>query len=77
MDTPITHPIFRYRINYRRVLEVQTRLLVRTLLGEIPKYPSFCISRNFCPISLSSTFEIVRGHHTKTSINSHRSYEPS
>jgi len=42
MDTLVTHPIFGYRISYRRVLEVQARLLARTLLGEIPQYPSFC-----------------------------------
>jgi len=41
MQTEITHPIFGYRITYRRVLEVQARLLARTLLGEIPEYPSF------------------------------------
>lgn len=42
MDTLVTHPIFGYRISYRRVLEVQARLLARTLLGEIPRYASFC-----------------------------------
>ena len=42
MDTLVTHPIFRYRISYRRILEVQARLLSRVLLGEIEEYPSFC-----------------------------------
>lgn len=42
MDTQVTHPIFRYRITYRRILEVQARLLARVLLGEIDEYPSFC-----------------------------------
>lgn len=42
MDTLVTHPMFGYRISYRRVLEVQARLLARTLLGEIDRYPSFC-----------------------------------
>ena len=41
MTTEITHPIFNYRITYRRILEVQARLLARTLLGEISEYPSF------------------------------------
>ncbi len=41
MDSLVTHPIFGYRISYRRVLEVQARLLGRHLLGEIPQYPSF------------------------------------
>lgn len=42
MDTEITHPIFGYKIAYRRVLEVQARLLSRVLLGELPEYPGFC-----------------------------------
>ncbi len=37
----ITHPVFGYRISYRRVLEVQARLLARHLMGEIPEYPFF------------------------------------
>ncbi len=37
----ITHPIFGYRVEYRRLLEIQTRLLGRFLLGEIPDYPNF------------------------------------
>ena len=42
MDTLVTHPLFGYRISYRRILEVQARLLGRTILGEIHGYPSFC-----------------------------------
>ncbi|MEW6235524.1 MAG: CRISPR-associated endonuclease Cas1 [Candidatus Omnitrophota bacterium] len=42
MDSLITHPIFNYRISYRRVLEVQARLLARYLLGELPTPPEFC-----------------------------------
>ncbi len=42
MDALVTHPLFGYQISYRRVLEVQARLLARTLLGEIPQYPNFC-----------------------------------
>lgn len=41
MDHLVTHPVFGYRISYRRVLEVQARLLGRYLLGEIPRYPAF------------------------------------
>ncbi len=37
----ITHPLFGYRISYRRVLELQARLLSRFLLGELPEYPNF------------------------------------
>ncbi len=42
MDDLVTHPIFGYTISYRRVLEVQTRLLARHLSGELPTYPPFC-----------------------------------
>ncbi len=41
MEDEVTHPVFGYRISYRRVLEVQCRLLARHLLGEIPSYPEF------------------------------------
>ncbi len=41
MDTLTTHPIFEYRVSYRRILEVQTRLLARYLSREIPEYPTF------------------------------------
>ena len=37
----VTHPIFGYRVEYRRLLEIQSRLLGRYLTGEIPKYPDF------------------------------------
>lgn len=41
MSQEITHPVFGYRISYRRVLEVQARLLARYLNAEIPAYPPF------------------------------------
>jgi len=41
MNQEITHPIFRYRVSYRRLFEVQSRLLVRYLTKEIPRYPVF------------------------------------
>ena len=41
MSQEITHPVFGYRISYRRVLEVQARLLARHLTDEIPDYPPF------------------------------------
>ncbi|MFZ5557579.1 MAG: CRISPR-associated endonuclease Cas4g/Cas1g [Pseudomonadota bacterium] len=37
----ITHPLFSYRVSYRRLLELQARLLARHLLGEIEEYPNF------------------------------------
>jgi CRISPR-associated endonuclease Cas1 len=36
----ITHPVFGYRLSYRRLLDVQGRLLGRHLLGEIPELPA-------------------------------------
>jgi CRISPR-associated protein Cas1 len=41
LSQEITHPVFGYRISYRRLFEVQARLLARYLGGEIPEYPSF------------------------------------
>lgn len=41
MDSLVTHPIFGYRVNYRRVLEIQARLLARVLTGELVTYPVF------------------------------------
>ncbi|MCC7106220.1 MAG: CRISPR-associated endonuclease Cas1 [Chloroflexi bacterium] len=41
MDTLITHPLFGYAVSYRRILEVQARLLARHLLGELRSYPVF------------------------------------
>ena len=37
----VTHPIFGYRLEYRRLLEIQSRLLARFLLGETSDYPNF------------------------------------
>jgi CRISPR-associated protein Cas1 len=41
MDQLVSHPVFGYRISYRRVIEVQARLLTRHLLDEIEAYPEF------------------------------------
>jgi len=41
LDEEVTHPIFGYRVSYRRLLEVQARLLARHILGELPEYPPF------------------------------------
>ncbi len=41
LSEEITHPLFGYRISYRRVLEVQVRLLGRYLMGEISEWPEF------------------------------------
>ncbi len=42
LDSEVRHPIFGYTVSYRRILEVQVRLLGRTLSGEIPQYEPFC-----------------------------------
>lgn len=39
LATEITHPVFGYRLSYRRLLEVHARLLGRHLMGEIPELP--------------------------------------
>ena len=41
LDTQVTHPTYGYKITYRRVLEVQARVLAAHLLGEIPEYTPF------------------------------------
>ena len=41
MDTLVTHPLFDYRVSYRRLLEIQARLLAKTLEGELAEYPVF------------------------------------
>ena len=38
MSDLINHPVFDYKVSYRRVLELQARLLARYLTGEIPEY---------------------------------------
>ena len=41
LSQEVTHPLFGYRVEYRRLLEIQARLLGRFLMGEIPAYPNF------------------------------------
>jgi CRISPR-associated endonuclease Cas1/CRISPR-associated protein Cas4 len=41
MSQEITHPLFGYKVSYRRVLEIQARLLGRHLLGELDNLPGF------------------------------------
>ena len=38
MNHLLTHPVFNYKISYRRALELQARLLARVIEGEIPRY---------------------------------------
>ncbi|MDE0154266.1 MAG: CRISPR-associated endonuclease Cas1 [Gammaproteobacteria bacterium] len=41
LSQEITHPLFGYKISYRRLFEVQARLLGRFLLGELIEFPQF------------------------------------
>ncbi len=41
LSTTIKHPVFGYRVSYRRALEVQARLLGAWLLSEVPDYVAF------------------------------------
>lgn len=41
LETEVRHPRFRYRVTYRRLLDLQTRLLAATLLGELDRYEGF------------------------------------
>jgi CRISP-associated protein Cas1 len=41
MRHEVTHPLFGYKVSYRRLLELQARLLARFLLGELKEYPNF------------------------------------
>jgi CRISPR-associated endonuclease Cas1 len=43
LDELTTHPTFQTRLSYRRILEVQTRLLGKVLLGDLPTYPELRI----------------------------------
>jgi len=41
MDALVTHPQFEYRVSYRRLLEIQARLLARWMEGEVDDYAAF------------------------------------
>ncbi|MCU0699467.1 MAG: CRISPR-associated endonuclease Cas1 [Myxococcaceae bacterium] len=41
LSEKVTHPVFGYRVSYRRIFEMQCRLLARHLRGELPTYPAF------------------------------------
>ena len=41
METETSHPLFGYTVSYRRIFEVQAKLLARVLSGEISEYPAF------------------------------------
>lgn len=41
MGQEVVHPVFGYSVTWRRVLEVQARMLAKFLLGESPRYVPF------------------------------------
>lgn len=41
LDAEVRHTTFGYKVSYRRVLEVQARVLAAHALGEIPEYVPF------------------------------------
>ena len=43
METEIAHPIFEYKATWRRIIEVQARLLAALLMGEIDSYPPMIV----------------------------------
>ena len=43
LNTEIMHPIFGYKVSYRRCLEMQARLVAKSLTGEIPVYVPFAV----------------------------------
>jgi CRISPR-associated protein Cas1 len=44
MDTEVKHPVFEYRLSYRRMLMLHARLVAAWLLGEVPSL-SFLTTR--------------------------------
>jgi CRISPR-associated protein Cas1 len=41
LNEEITHPVFNYKVTYRRCIELQARLLAKCLTNEIDEYPPF------------------------------------
>lgn len=38
LDVQVRHPVFGYKVSYRRVLDIQARLLAGVMVGELPQY---------------------------------------
>jgi CRISPR-associated protein Cas1 len=36
LETEVTHPVFHYRLSYRRMLVLHARMIAGWLLGEVP-----------------------------------------
>lgn len=38
LDTQVRHPVFKYRVSYRRVMDIQARILAAVMMGELGQY---------------------------------------
>ncbi|MGI6225898.1 MAG: CRISPR-associated endonuclease Cas4g/Cas1g [Peptococcales bacterium] len=43
INEEITHPIFDYKLSYRRIIELQARFLAKVLTNELEEYQSFLV----------------------------------
>jgi CRISPR-associated protein Cas1 len=43
LNEEVIHPVFGYKVKYRRCLELQARLIAKFLTGEIEEYPPFTV----------------------------------
>ncbi len=43
LNEEVLHPIFNYKVKYRRCIELQARLIAKYLTGEIDEYPPFTV----------------------------------
>jgi CRISPR-associated protein Cas1 len=43
VQTEIVHPVFEYRVSYRRTFEIQARFLAKVLTGEVDEYVPFVV----------------------------------
>ena len=43
LNEEIIHPVFGYKVSYRRCIELQVRLCAKYLTGEIDEYPPFLV----------------------------------
>src|SRR5579863_392673 len=43
MQEEITHPVFEYKVTYRRCIEVQARMLAKYLTSEVAEYTPFVV----------------------------------
>lgn len=43
INEEITHPLFQYKVSYRRIIELQARFLAKVLTGELAEYQPFLV----------------------------------